>query len=66
MTGESTSAPYYRINAKDRLLGRVQKLQFRQAFQLQSLGLFSEGIGLPLLDLAAVGTRVKTIAPSHF
>jgi hypothetical protein len=40
MTWESTSAPYYKRNAKDRLLARVQKLKFRQAFQLQSLGLF--------------------------
>lgn len=67
-TGESARAPYYRSNAKNRLLwlGRVQKLKFRQEFQLPSLGLFSEGIGQPLLDLAAVGVRVKTIVPPHF
>jgi hypothetical protein len=67
-TGESASAPYYRSNAKDRILwfGRVQKLKFGQAFQLPSLGLFSEGIGQPLFDLAAVGVRVKTIVPPRF
>jgi hypothetical protein len=66
--GESTSAPYYRSHAKDRLLwlGCVQKLKIRQAFQLPSLGLFSAGIGQPLLDLAAVGVPVKTIVPPHF
>jgi hypothetical protein len=31
-----------------------------------NLWAYSEEIGLPLLDLAAVGMRVKTIAPSHF
>jgi len=67
-TGESTSTPYYRSNAKDRLLwlGRVQKLKFRQAFQLPSFGLFSEEIVQPLLDRADVSVRVKTIVPPHF
>lgn len=41
-TDESTRAPYYRNNANDRLLwlGRVQKLKFRQAFQLPFMGIF--------------------------